>query len=86
MKGESGVNWYQMKSGEVFGELGSSAKGLSAQEAQNRLKKYGPNELEEKKKKIAFMMRMDRFTDFMIIRGIFYDSSGRQFCHHRHGR
>jgi len=33
MKGESGVNWYQMKSGEVFGELGSCAKGLSAQEA-----------------------------------------------------
>ena len=67
MKGEMGVDWYQKESGEVVGELGSSAKGLSAQEAQNRLKKYGPNELEEKKKKTAFMMLMDQFTDFMII-------------------
>ena len=62
-----GVDWYRMESGEVAGELGSSAKGLSAQEAQNRLKKYGPNELEEKKKKTAFMMLMDQFKDFMII-------------------
>ena len=86
MKGEMGVDWYQMESGEVVGELGSTVKGLSAQETQNRLKKYGPNELVEKKKKTAFMMLMDQFKDFMIIRGIFYDSSGRQFCHHRHGR
>jgi Ca2+-transporting ATPase len=67
MKGEMGVDWYQKESGEVVDELGSSVKGLSAQEAQNRLKKYGPNELEEKKKKTAFMMLMDQFTDFMII-------------------
>ena len=66
-----------MESGEVVGELGSTVKGLSAQETQNRLKKYGPNELVEKKKKTAFMMLMDQFKDFMIIRGVFYDSSGR---------
>ena len=62
-----GADWYQKESGEVVGELGSSADGLSAREAQNRLNKYGPNELEEKKKKTAFMMLMDQFTDFMII-------------------
>ncbi|MGB9441940.1 MAG: cation-transporting P-type ATPase, partial [Desulfobacterales bacterium] len=66
-RGEMGVDWYQKESGEVVGQLGSSVKGLSAQEAQNRLKKYGPNELDEKKKKSAFMMLMDQFTDFMII-------------------
>ncbi len=61
------LDWYQKESGEVVGELGSSVKGLSAQEAQNRLKKYGPNELEEKRKKTAVMMLMDQFKDFMII-------------------
>lgn len=67
MKGETGMDWYQKESGEVVEELSSSVKGLSAEEAQNRLKKYGPNALEEKKKKTAFMMLMDQFTDFMII-------------------
>jgi magnesium-transporting ATPase (P-type) len=67
MRGEMGVDWYQKESGEVVSELSSSVKGLSAEEAQNRLKKYGSNELEEKKKKTAFMMLMDQFTDFMII-------------------
>jgi len=61
------VDWYQKESGEVVSELGSSVNGLSAQKAQDRLKKYGPNELEEKKKRTAFMMLMDQFTDFMII-------------------
>ena len=67
MKVEMGVDWYQKESGEVVDELGSTVKGLSAQETQNRLKKYGPNELEEKKKKTAFMMPMNQFKDFMII-------------------
>ena len=61
------MDWYQKESGEVVSELGSSVNGLSAQKAQDRLKKYGPNELEEKKKRTAFMMLMDQFTDFMII-------------------
>jgi len=60
------MDWYQKESGEVVGELSSSVKGLSEEEAQNRLKKYGPNELEEKKKITAFMMLMDQFTNFMI--------------------
>jgi H+-transporting ATPase len=34
---------------EVFERLESTAKGLSAQEAENRIAKYGYNELEEKK-------------------------------------
>jgi len=67
MKVKTDMDWYQKESGEVVDELGSSVKGLSAQEALNRLKKYGPNELEKKKKKTAFMMLMDQFTDFMII-------------------
>ncbi len=43
------MDWYQKESGEVVEELNSSVTGLSAEEAQNRFKKYGPNELEEKK-------------------------------------
>ncbi len=34
----------------VFQELESSASGLTEEEAENRLEKYGFNELEEKRK------------------------------------
>jgi len=36
---------------DVFGELNSYKKGLSTDEAQKRLEKYGPNQIEEIKKK-----------------------------------
>nr|WP_243686882.1 cation-transporting P-type ATPase [Methanobacterium formicicum] len=36
---------------DVFGELNSYKNGLSTDEAQKRLEKYGPNQIEEIKKK-----------------------------------
>ncbi len=36
---------------EVYDELKTSEMGLTAEEAQNRLEKYGPNQIEEVKKK-----------------------------------
>ena len=48
-------------------ELGSSAQGISSEEALKRSDKYGPNELKEKKKKTPFMMLIDQFRDFMIL-------------------
>lgn len=35
---------------ELYAKLSSNEKGLSSQEASNRLQKYGPNEIPEKKK------------------------------------
>ena len=43
-------NWHNLKASEVLRVLKSSQRGLSAREADKRLKKYGKNKLPEKKK------------------------------------
>lgn len=65
-KGEF-VHWYQKDINEVLEELNSSQKGLSSEEAEKRLKEYGPNELKEKKKKTPLMMFIAQFKDFLIM-------------------
>ncbi|OPL16917.1 MAG: ATPase [delta proteobacterium ML8_D] len=61
------INWYGLDSKEVLEKLRSSDKGLASKEAQNRLERYGPNELIEKKRKSVWMMFLDQFKDFMIM-------------------
>ncbi|MGC8719482.1 MAG: cation-translocating P-type ATPase [Thermodesulforhabdaceae bacterium] len=39
------MNWYQLTLEEIFKKLNSSEKGLSQQEVDRRLEKYGPNSL-----------------------------------------
>ncbi|MDO8785416.1 MAG: cation-translocating P-type ATPase [Syntrophales bacterium] len=58
---------HQKSAGELLAELKTSRQGLSVEEAQVRLLRYGPNELVEKKRKTAFMMFLDQFRDFMIL-------------------
>ena len=59
--------WHQKDVEEVLKGLDSVRGGLSSNEAQRRFAEYGPNELEEKKKKTVFMMFLDQFKDFMIL-------------------
>ncbi len=61
------MHWYQKDITRVFKELETSLEGLSKEEAEKRLKKFGPNELVEKKKKSPFIMFLGQFRDFMII-------------------
>ncbi len=51
---------------EVFEELNTSEKGLSEKEAEERLKKYGLNEIEEGKKTSPFMILVNQFKNFLI--------------------
>ncbi len=61
------MKWHQMKIEDVFSALSSSPSGLSAEDAEERLNIYGPNELKVKKKKTPLMMLLSQFTDFLII-------------------
>lgn len=60
------MRWHRKSIEDVIVELQSSLHGLSADEAEKRLEKYGFNVLKEKKKTL-FMMFLDQFRDFMIL-------------------
>ncbi|WP_028895651.1 cation-translocating P-type ATPase [Syntrophorhabdus aromaticivorans] len=59
--------WHQKSVDDVIGELNSSPAGLSSEETQARIDRYGPNTLQEKRRKSPLMMLLDQFTDFMIL-------------------
>jgi len=59
--------WYKLSTDEVLQSLASCRDGLTAEEAAERLARYGPNELKEKKKRTALMMFLGQFNDFLII-------------------
>lgn len=61
------MNIYNLNIKESIEYLNSSDKGLTIQEAENRLNKYGRNELTEKKKKPAWILFLEQFKDFMIL-------------------
>ena len=52
---------------EGIQELNVTHEGLTSQEAQERLKKYGYNELIAKKRKSALSMFLDEFKDIFIL-------------------
>ncbi|MBI5061831.1 MAG: cation-translocating P-type ATPase [Candidatus Aenigmarchaeota archaeon] len=58
---------YLMKTSEVLDSLGTKMSGLPSSEAQERLKRYGFNEIEEKKRKSALRMLLDQFANVLII-------------------
>ena len=60
--------WHSAELGELINELGTDEKlGLSSDEAQRRLAKYGKNQLNQKKKKSILERFVDQFKDYMII-------------------
>ena len=61
------MSFYTKTSKEVLAELKSKEGGLSQQEAFARREKYGPNELQQGKKKTNFQRFLDQFKDAMII-------------------
>ncbi|MEM2815778.1 MAG: cation-translocating P-type ATPase [Candidatus Bathyarchaeia archaeon] len=59
--------WYSMSVEEVLRELGSHREGLSPQEALERLKKHGYNEVTKVKRRTALQMFLDEFKDIFIL-------------------
>lgn len=59
--------WHQKSIEDIFRTLASGPSGISENEAAKRLHRYGPNELEEKKKRTPLIMLLDQFKDFMIV-------------------
>ncbi|AXQ79034.1 cation-translocating P-type ATPase [Streptococcus chenjunshii] len=59
--------FYTQDVSSVLSALESSKKGLTTQEAQQRLADYGRNELDEGEKRTLFAKFIDQFKDLMII-------------------
>ncbi|AUJ86773.1 cation-translocating P-type ATPase [Enterococcus sp. PF-2] len=59
--------FYAQEAQHVLEEMQTDANGLTNDEAQKRLSEYGPNELEEGKKKSMAQKFFEQFKDLMII-------------------
>jgi Ca2+-transporting ATPase len=58
---------YNLSINEVLQKYNTSKEGMSAVESERRLKVFGFNELQEKKKIPAWLLFLHQFKDFMII-------------------
>ena len=61
-------NWFNKTIEEVSKELDTDIEnGLVQEQVNEKLEKYGPNELKQEKKKSLFVKFLEQFKDFMII-------------------
>ena len=61
------VGWNELEAKQVLKELQTSQTGLSGQEAQSRLLKYGPNELKEEKRISRLEIFLNQFRSILVI-------------------
>src|SRR5262245_45260217 len=62
-----GITWHAMRVDEVERRLTTDIqKGLDAGEASSRLQKYGPNRLQEGKKRGPFMRFLSQFNNILV--------------------
>ena len=59
--------YYRMKVQDVLDDLGTTSKGLEAEEALRRLEKYGKNELTAQIEVPRWMMFLSQFKDLLVI-------------------
>ena len=59
----SDVSWHTKSGEEVLSELDTPLGGLTSQEAENRLEKYGENKLREPDKVPAFIRFLSQYHD-----------------------
>ncbi|MBO0930302.1 cation-translocating P-type ATPase [Fibrella aquatilis] len=61
------MNYYATPVAEVARSLATSPDGLDADTARQRLGEYGPNQLQDAKKKTAWAILFSQFADVMIL-------------------
>ncbi len=61
------TNQYQRRLDDLYAELGSGENGLSAEQAQKSIEKYGKNIITEGKKKPVWLIFLEQFKDFLVI-------------------
>ena len=59
--------YYQMGSDETRMDINGSLESLSSEKARENQKKYGPNELQEERKKSVGMIFLEQYKDFLVI-------------------
>ena len=61
------MNWHRLSINETFELLDTRQKGLTTADAEAKLVKYGPNELQEGERKSIAVMLLAQFKDVMIL-------------------
>ncbi|MBN2373773.1 cation-translocating P-type ATPase [bacterium] len=66
-KGKNMIEYYSTDISETLKSLGTSGKGLTENEARQRLEKYGINEIEKRKRVTPLQIFVRQFTSFIVI-------------------
>lgn len=61
------MGWHELDVKEIFRKLGAGQGGLSQQEARERLRRFGTNELKEEKKISPAMIFLRQFCSFLVV-------------------
>lgn len=61
------TNWHLQQIEQVLKDVQSTLEGITRQEAEHRLRQYGPNELKSKNKKPVWRIFLNQFMDFMVL-------------------
>jgi len=61
------MNWHILTEKKIFELLGSSKQGITSVQSEQLLAEFGPNVLEEARKKPLWKMFLRQFMDFMIL-------------------
>lgn len=60
-------HWHAQTKEDILTGLGTSSAGLPDDQAEAALQAFGPNKLEEKKRKSPFRMLLQQFTETMVV-------------------
>lgn len=61
------MHWYKLTDEQVTAKLQTASSGLTVAEAESRRQQWGPNELEQGKKKSPWTVLLHQFKDLMIL-------------------